>query len=49
MRWTIVFVAVAAAAALLVACGGDEGFPTGAYVSTANVNGLGPVTTTTAR
>jgi len=47
MRKTIVRVAVVAAAAgLLVACSGDEGFPVGAYVSTANVNGLGPVTTT---
>ena len=31
---------------LLVACGGDEGFPAGTYVSTADVNGLGPVTVT---
>lgn len=47
MRRTIVLVAAAAAGAgLLVACSGDEGFPAGAYVSTADVNGLGPVTAT---
>lgn len=47
MRKPIAFVAVVVAAAgLLVACSGDEGFPAGTYVSAASVNGLGPVTVT---
>ena len=47
MRRTIVLIAmVATTAGLLAACSGDEEFPAGAYVSTADVNGLGPVTVT---
>jgi len=47
MRKPIAFVAVVVATAgLLVACSGDEGFPAGTYVSTADVNDLGPVTAT---
>lgn len=45
-RWFVLFVVVPAAAGLLVACGGNEEFPVGTFLSTASVNGLGPVTTT---
>lgn len=47
MRRTILLLAVVSVlGGLLVGCGGNDGFPMSAYVSTANVNGLGPITVT---